>query len=110
MKRYLSNQPLLLASGLILSVLASYSTFRAVPAFSGVFKSFGRDLPLVTELLLKFYPALLAVPATVLLAWHFWPRREQRGLAALLTAVAGAVAMPLVVVLSMYLPIVSLPR
>ena len=107
MKRFLSDQRWLLLTGLVLTAMASYTTFLAVPSFSGVFESFADELPLLTRLLLRFYPALLAMPAAVLLAWHLWPRKQSRGLAALLTAVAVSVAMPLALTLIMYLPVVA---
>ena len=102
------DERLLLLIGLCLSGLAGFTAFRAVPQFSAVFKSFGANLPLATDLTLRFYPALLALPVVVLLAWVFWPTREQRGVAALATAVAVSVATPLVLVLVMYLPIGTL--
>ncbi len=99
---------LLLMVGLLLSSLASFGSYRAGPAFSEVFKSFGGTLPLASELVLKFYPGLLALPVLVLLAWGLWPRREQRGIAALATAIAVSFATPLLLVGVMYLPIVAL--
>jgi hypothetical protein len=102
------DQRLLLLVAIILSSLAGFTAFRAVPAFSEVFQSFSGGLPQSTELVLKFYPGLLALPAIVLLVWALWPRREQRGVAALSAAIALSVAIPLMLVLVMYLPIVAL--
>ena len=51
MKQLLLNQRLMLVAGLVLSALASCTTFGAVTAFSEVFKSFGGDLPPVTRLI-----------------------------------------------------------
>lgn len=62
--------------------------FKTVPGFRGIFQSFGADLPLMTLLSMQFYPALLALPLLVLVTWIAWPRREQRGLAALGTGAA----------------------
>ena len=104
------NERILLLVGLVLSGLAGLAAFRAVPAFSEVFRSFGGNLPLPTELALKFYPTFLALPVVVLLAWFLWPARQQRGTAALATAVVVSVAAPLLLALIMYLPIVSLHR
>jgi hypothetical protein len=102
------DQRLLLMAGLSLSCLSSFAAFRAVPTFSDVFQSFTGGLPLVTELALRFYPSLLALPAIVLLVWVLWPKREHRGVAALAAAIVLSVALPLVLALVMYLPIAAL--
>ena len=108
MKLLSIDERLLLLIGLAMSGFAGFTAFRAVPAFSDVFKSFGANLPLPTELILRFYPALLALPVVVLLAWAFWPTRKQRGVAALATAAAVSIAVPLLLALVMYLPIIAL--
>jgi len=104
----IANDRLLLILGVVLTGITGISVFRAVPAFSEVFKSFGGILPLPTELALRFYPALLGLPSVVLLAWLVWPTRKNRGVAALLSAVALSIAAPLILAAVMYLPIVAL--
>lgn len=98
----------LLGIGLGLAALTGFVTFGAVPRFKEVFQSFGADLPLLTSLSLKFYPALLALPLLVLVVWLAWPRKEQRGMVALATGVATVVVVPLLLAAVMYLPILRL--
>ncbi|HMC15328.1 MAG TPA: hypothetical protein VKI18_06850 [Albitalea sp.] len=82
--------------------------FKIVPAFQEVFQSFNADMPMVTVLVLRFYPALLALPVCVIASWLLWPRKERRGRAALLLGAASVVVVPLALVLVMYLPILRL--
>lgn len=95
----------MLGIGLALATITGFVTSEAVPRFNDVFQSIGADLPWLTSLLLKFHPALLALPLLVLAVWLAWPRKEQRGLVALVTGAAIVVVMPLVLVAVMYLPI-----
>jgi hypothetical protein len=108
MNNAVSRERTLLGIGLGLAALTALVTFAAVPGFEDVFQSFGADLPLLTSLSLKFYPALLALPLLVLAVWLAWPRKEQRGLVALVTGAASFVAVPLLVAAVMYLPILRL--
>lgn len=94
-----------LTGGLIGAAGASLAPFLIVPAFQSVFQKLGADLPFVTLLALKLYPALLAVPLLVVGAWFFWPRRENRALAAFGIGVASLVVVPILLVLAMNLPI-----
>lgn len=97
-----------LAFGLLLAVVPVIATFEAVPRFNDVFQSLGGQLPLVTSLALRFYPALLALPLFVIAAWLVWPQRERRGLAALIMGAGGFVLVPLLLAAAMYLPVMRL--
>jgi len=88
--------------------MAGFVTFAAIPGFKDVFQSFGAGLPLLTSLSLKFYPALLALPLLVLAVWLAWPRKEQRGLVALVAGAAIFLVVPLLVAAVMYVPILRL--
>jgi hypothetical protein len=98
----------LLGVGLGLAAMTGFVTSQAVPRFHDVFQSFGAELPWLTLLSLKFYPALLALPLLVLAVWLAWPRKEKRGQVALITGVAIFVVVPLLLAAVMYLPILRL--
>lgn len=97
-----------LSGGLIGATGASIVPFLIVPAFQGVFQKLGSDLPLVTLLALRLYPAFLALPLLVVGAWFFWPRRDKRAWAAFGIGVASLMVVPILLVLAMYLPILRL--
>ena len=104
MNRLQINDRVGLAGGIALSALTGISSFNAIPAFREVFLSFGH-LPLSTTLVLQFYPALLALPLLVVGTWLLWPRKEERGLAALATGALSVVLVPALLAWVMYLPV-----
>jgi hypothetical protein len=101
----LIHEKLALSVGLGLAAITGLVASRAIPAFGEVYQSFGTELPWVTSMVLSHYPFLFALPLLVLAAWLTWPRRESRGLAALATGVASIVAVPVLLAIMLYLPI-----
>lgn len=104
-----------LLTGLISSIVAAIAiTLIGVwvfPQFSDTFTAFslsGNELPLLTRLTTRFYPAIWCAPALVILIRLSWPSKARRPIAAgmlgLLTLLGGV---PLVF-LSAYLPIFQL--
>lgn len=101
-----NNEQTLLAVGMVLAAVPGFTMFNAVPAFVDVFRSLG-TLPLVTSLVVRFYPALLTLPLLVLVVGLTWPRKDKRGLAGFVTGAASLVLVPLLLA-SMVLPIMRL--
>ncbi len=107
MNQHRTNDLTGLAVGVLLSATAGAASFKLVPGFQEVFQSFG-DPPLLTSLVLRFYPALLALPLIVVAIWLLWPDKNRRGLAAMFAGAASIVLVPLAIALAMYLPILQL--
>lgn len=93
----------------VLNVLAvAVAALVFVPKFKTMFDGFGADLPLATLLMLATYRgwgmAALLVPAV----WLVWPDRQARGVAALFTGIATAVALTGFGLWARYSPIFTL--
>lgn len=104
----INNKPAL-AIGMILAALVPAIASWVVPGFRETFASFGAELPLLTRFFVNHTVTLWMLPVLVLAAWLFWPRRERRGLAALLVGAGSLLVFP-VMVFAMYLPIFSLSQ
>jgi type II secretory pathway component PulF len=98
-------QKVLLASGLIPATLTAITPFFVVPSFTQVFSAFGTDLPQITSLVLHFYGLVVVLPFMVLIAWHFWPNPNRRGIAACSIGVGGSFLVSSIMVFAMYWPI-----
>lgn len=64
-----------------------------VPKFKLMFDGFGGDLPQATLLMLATYRAWGLVALLVPAVWLLWPDRQARGVVALLTGIATALAL-----------------
>jgi type II secretory pathway component PulF len=98
-------EKLLLASGLIFAALTAITPIFVIPHFVNVFSTFGTDLPLITQIVLKFYGVTAVLPLLVLIAWFFWPNRSHRAIAACITGFGGGFLFASIIMLSMYWPI-----
>ena len=98
----------LLAIGMVLAAIPGALAILVVPRFEEVFRSFGAELPGITELALRYPAALLTAPALVVLCWFAWPKPTERGSAALVAGLACLVVVPVLLAGIMYLPIAKL--
>jgi H+/Cl- antiporter ClcA len=85
----------LLAAALALAAFAGYFAHVMVEAYLGTLSGSGRHLSSPTADILCFSPALVALaPLIVLGVWRLWPKPKERGIAALVAAVALFVVLP----------------
>lgn len=99
----------LLALGIILASLSSSLSFLVIPAFADVFKGLAH-VPAATGILLRFHWLLLLLPLPVLAAWRYWPSRDQRGIAALVTGIAVLLGSQAAIRVILSLPVLELGR
>ena len=98
-------EKILLSSGIVVATLTAITPFFVIPSFIDVFSSFGTDLPLITQLVLKFYGVALVLPLVVIIAWFFWPNRSHRAVAACIIGFVSSFLFSSIMVFSMYWPI-----
>ena len=98
----------LLASGLVVATLTAITPIFIIPSFVNVFSSFGTDLPIITQIVLKFYGVVIVFPFLVLIAWFFWPNQSRRALAACIVGFVGSFLISSIIMLSMYWPIFAM--
>jgi type II secretory pathway component PulF len=98
-------EKILLASGIVVAILTAITPFFVIPSFIDVFSTFGTDLPLITQFVLKFYGVAVVLPFLVLVGWFFWPTRSRRAVAACIIGFGGSFLFSSIMVLSMYWPI-----
>ena len=98
-------EKILLTSGIVVATLTAITPFCVIPSFVDVFSSFGTDLPLITQIVLKFYGLAVVLPFLVLIAWFFWPNRSRRAIAACIIGFGGSFLITSIMVFSMYWPI-----
>lgn len=94
-----------LAAGILASLAAGVFPFLIAPTFQSVYRSLNRDLPLLTNLALRFYPALLAVPAALIAICWMLPKGARRGKVIYVIGVGGLLLLPAAYIFVMYLPI-----
>ena len=98
-------EKILLASGILVATITAITPQFIIPHFVNVFSSFGTELPLITQIVLKFYGVVAALPFLVLIAWFFWPNRNRRAIAACLIGFGGSFLISSIIMFSMYWPI-----
>ena len=101
-------EKILLDASLVVATLTAIGPIFIIPSFVNVFSSFGTDLPLITQLVLKFYGVVIALPFVVLIAWFTWPNRSRRAIAACIIGFGGSFLVSSVIMLSMYWPIFAM--
>lgn len=108
----MTSQHVLLAFGMLCSLVAAIVVNLVVPGFDDMYRNFGAELPWLTRMLLAGRWLLFALPAVTLLAWHLTPavpgQPNKRGLVALLIGVGLPLVLVPLVVIGLYMPIFML--
>ena len=88
------NKPLnllLFFIGFMVACGSAITPFLTVPQFRAAFSASGIQLPWFTQAAMSYYPTLLLLPFTVLIAWWLWPNKLRRGAACAAIGIGGAV-------------------
>ena len=88
-------------------ILAGVAT-AVIPQFRELFKGFGADLPVATQLVVDYYLYLWFSPLMVVAVRFAWPVKRVRSIAACFFGLALLVLGVPLLVLAMYLPIFRL--
>ncbi|HEX5304764.1 MAG TPA: hypothetical protein VFW82_01615 [Dyella sp.] len=82
---------LLFFIGFMVACGSAMSPFLTVPQFRAAFSASGIQLPWFTQAAMSYYPTLLLLPFTVLIAWWLWPNKLRRGAACAAIGIGGSV-------------------
>ena len=108
----MTQQHILLASGMLCSLVAAIVVNVVAPQFEEIYVNFGAELPWLTRMLIAGRWLLFALPVVVLLAWKLTPaipgRPNHRGVVALLIGIGLPLVLVPLVVIGLYMPIFGL--
>ena len=91
--------------GLAAALVAAAWPFLVLPQFRSNFAAMGFDLPWITQVVLSYYPILIALPVLVLAAWWLWPNKAHRGITCLAIGLGGFVLSGVVLVAAVQYPV-----
>ena len=94
-----------LAAGILCSLVAGISPFIVAPEFQSVYRKLNADLPLMTNLALRFYPVLLALPLALVAVWLLLPDHLNRGKVVGVIGMVSLFLVPAAYIYILYLPI-----
>lgn len=94
-----------LAAGILCSLVAGISPFIIAPEFQSAYRKLDADLPLITNLALRFYPVLLALPLALVAVWFLLPSDSNRGKVVWVIGMVSLFLVPAAYVYILYLPI-----
>lgn len=94
--------------GFLPASIASFALLFVVPSFVRLYESFGAELPNATVLLFRWHRVIALLPFLFLVSWCFWPNRNARGTAALLSSLLLSGALLGVGALAAYAPLINL--
>jgi hypothetical protein len=94
-----------LAAGMLASLAAGISPFLIAPEFQSVYRKLNQDLPLITNLALRFYPVLLALPLALVAIWFVLPNDMNRGKVVWAIGIGSLFLVPAAYVYILNLPI-----
>ena len=99
---------LLLAMGLISSLIVAGWIITTAPHFAEVLRGFQIEITVLGQLFVRFYPAVVALPIVVLICWKFWPYPAFSAVVAAGVGLLGAGILAILYLLAMYRPIYEL--
>lgn len=103
-----NTEQLLFGLGLAAAIIAAVAIAFVVLTLAPTLAEFGFELPNLTRWIVAWWWSFLLLPLAVILAWHCWPVRTMRAVAALAIGVGSlAVFVPLTV-FAMYYPVLVL--
>lgn len=94
-----------LGVGLAAAVVAAACPFLLLPQFRSSFAAMGFDLPWITQVVLSYYPTLIALPILVLGVWGLWPNKARRGIICLAIGLGGFILSGTIIVAALQYPV-----